>query len=99
VRLRALIHEAHPEITEAWKWDTPVFAHDGNVCAIGAFADHVKVNFFRGASLADPTGLFNAGLDAKTTRAIDLHEGDTFDEEALRAMVVAAAAANRKPTR
>ena len=97
LRARALIHEADPEIAEAWKWDTPVFAHGGNVCAIGAFADHVKVNFFKGASLHDPAGLFNAGLEAKTTRAIDLREGDALDEPAFRTLVTDAVAANRKP--
>ncbi len=94
-RLRALVHEADPAIEEAWKWDTPVFAHGGNVCAIGAFADHVKVNFFKGASLADPSGLFNAGLEAKATRAIDLGEGASIDEDAFRALVSQAVAANR----
>ena len=95
-RLRQLVHEADPAIEEAWKWDTPVFAHDGNVCAIGAFADHVKVNFFKGASLPDPNSLFNAGLEAKTTRAIDLGEGDGIDEAAFRTLVSTAVAANRK---
>src|SRR5262245_51693414 len=69
-RLRKLIHEASPEITEDWKWDTPVFACKGNVVAAGVFKDKVKLNFFKGASLADPKGLFNAGLDAKASRAI-----------------------------
>ena len=93
VRLRALIHEAAPDIREDWKWDTPVFVGRGNVCAIGVFADHVKVNFFKGASLPDPAGLFNAGLDAKTSRAIDLREGelDRLDEDAFRTLVRAAA--------
>lgn len=95
-RIRALVHEADPQIVEAWKWGTPVFADGGNVVAIGAFADHVKVNFFKGASLPDPTGLFNAGLEAKATRAIDLAEGDQLDEASFRALVAEAAAANRK---
>jgi hypothetical protein len=82
-RLRALVHEADPGIIEEWKWGTPVFTHGGMVCAIGVFKDHLKVNFFKGASLADPSGLFNAGLEAKTSRAIDLAEGDTIDEPAL----------------
>jgi hypothetical protein len=82
-RLRALVHEADPGITEEWKWGTPVFAHSGMVCAIGAFKDHLKVNFFKGASLPDPSGLFNAGLEAKASRAIDIAEGDTIDEPAL----------------
>jgi hypothetical protein len=96
-RARAVIHDADPGIAEAWKWGTPVFAHGGNVCAIGAFTDHVKLNFFKGASLPDPAGLFNAGLEAKTTRAIDLRQGDTLDEPAFRALVTEAVAANRKP--
>jgi hypothetical protein len=86
-RLRALIHETDPNIGEAWKWDTPVFVHGGNICAIGAFADHVKVNFFKGAALNDRGGLFNAGLEAKTSRAIDLREGDQLDDEEFRVLV------------
>ena len=86
-RLRELIHEADPGMGEAWKWDTPVFVHGSNICAIGAFADHVKVNFFKGAALNDPGGLFNAGLEAKTSRAIDLREGDRLDDEGFRALV------------
>ncbi|MGH2382417.1 MAG: DUF1801 domain-containing protein [Candidatus Limnocylindria bacterium] len=86
-RLRELIHEADPGMGEAWKWDTPVFVHGSNICAIGAFADHVKVNFFKGGALSDPGGLFNAGLEAKTSRAIDLREGDRLDDEAFRALV------------
>ena len=93
-RLRQLIHEADPAMIEEWKWDTPVWSHNGNVVAVGAFQDHVKVNFFKGASLPDPHGLFNAGLDAKTTRAIDIYEGDVIDESALKELVRAAVALN-----
>jgi hypothetical protein len=93
-RLRKLILEADPEIAEAWKWDTPVWSHKGNVVAIGAFKDHVKLNFFKGASLSDPHGLFNAGLEAKASRAIDLHEGDDINESALKDLVRAAVAHN-----
>jgi len=82
-RLRQLIHTAAPDINEEWKWETPVFAQKGNVVAIGAFKDHVKLNFFKGASLSDPHALFNAGLEAKATRAIDIHEGDEINELAL----------------
>jgi hypothetical protein len=89
-RLRKLIKEAAPEIAEDWKWGTPVFAHKGNVVAIGAFNDHVKLNFFKGGSLEDPQGLFNAGLDAKATRAIDLFQGDKISEPALKKLVRAA---------
>ena len=89
VRLRELIHEAAPDIREDWKWDTPVFVGRANVCAIGVFSEHVKVNFFKGASLPDPAGLFNAGLEAKTSRAIDLREGDLdrLDAGAFRSLV------------
>ena len=93
-RLRKLIHEADPDITEEWKWGTAVWSHKGNVVAIGAFKDHVKLNFFKGASLKDPKGLFNAGLEAKATRAIDLHEGDKINEAALKDLFRAAVALN-----
>ena len=86
-RLRKLIREAAPELTEEWKWDTPVWAYKGNVVAGGVFKDHVKLNFFKGASLEDPKGLFNAGLDAKATRAIDFSEGEQIDESALKDLV------------
>ncbi len=95
IRLRALIHEAEPMITEVWKWSTPVFEARGGVCAIGAFKSHMKVNFFKGASLPDPDGLFNAGLDAKTMRSIDFVEGDQINEAGLRALVQAAVALTR----
>jgi hypothetical protein len=90
-QLRQLIHEADPEIQEAWKWNTAVFVHGKNICAIAAFKDHVKINFFDGAKLPDPHGLFNAGLDAAATRAIDFHEGDSVNEPALQELIRAAA--------
>ena len=93
-QLRKLIHEASAEITEDWKWDTPVFACKGNVVAIGAFNDHIKLNFFKGASLADPKKLFNAGLEAKTSRSVDLSEDSKIDEGALKDLVRAAVALN-----
>ncbi len=93
-RLRKLVLETAPEITEEWKWDTPVWAYKGNVVAGGVFQDHVKLNFFKGASLADPKGLFNAGLDAKATRAIDFHESSQIDEAALKDLIRAAVAYN-----
>lgn len=93
-RLRKIILKAAPELVEEWKWDTPVWSHNGNVVAAGAFQDHLKLNFFKGAQLEDPHGLFNAGLDAKATRAIDLFEGDKVDETALRDLVRAAVALN-----
>jgi hypothetical protein len=93
-RLRKLIHEASPEITEDWKWDTPVFACKGNVVAVGSFKDHVKLNFFKGASLTDPKKLFNAGLEAKASRGIDLSEDSKIDETALKDLIRAAVALN-----
>ena len=93
-RLRALILEVAPEITEEWKWETPVFAYKSNVVATGAFKDHLKLNFFKGAALTDPHGIFNAGLEAKATRAIDIHEGDAIDEPAIQELVRAAVALN-----
>jgi len=93
-QLRKLIHEASAEITEDWKWDTPVFAYKGNVVAIGAFKDHVKLNFFKGASLADPKKLFNSGLEAKTSRSVDLSEDSKIDEAALKDLIRAAVALN-----
>jgi len=93
-RLRALIRAAEPEIVEEWKWDSPVWSREGLVCAAGAFKGAVKLNFFKGASLPDPDKLFNAGLDAKATRAIDFHRDDRVDEAALRRLVEAAVAHN-----
>jgi hypothetical protein len=93
-RLRKVIHEAAPELVEEWKWDTPVWSYNGNVVAAGSFQDHMKLNFFQGASLEDPRRLFNAGLEAKATRAIDIHEGDNIDEAALKELIRDAVALN-----
>ncbi|MGQ0602214.1 MAG: DUF1801 domain-containing protein [Anaerolineales bacterium] len=93
-QLRKLIHDADPDITEEWKWGTPVWSYKGNVVAAGAFKDHVKLNFFKGASLKDPQGLFNAGLEAKATRAIDFHEGDKINAAAVKELIRAAVAHN-----
>jgi hypothetical protein len=93
-RLRRLILGAAPELTEEWKWDTPVWSYKGNVVAAGVFKDHVKLNFFKGASLDDPQGLFNAGLEAKATRAIDIAEGEKINESALKDLVQAGVAHN-----
>jgi len=100
-QVRKLIHQAAPEIIEEWKWDTPVWSQNGNVVAAGAFQDHVKLNFFKGAALNDPDRLFNAGLDAKATRAIDIQQGDKLNEEALKNLIRSAVALNSskgKPT-
>ena len=93
-RLRTLIQGAAPGVTEAWKWGTPVWSQKGNMVAGGVFKDHVKLNFFKGASLDDPKGLFNAGLEAKTSRGIDFSAGDGVDESALKELVRAAVALN-----
>lgn len=94
-RLRSLINEAAPDATEEWKWDTPVWSLKGNLVAISAFKDHVKINFFKGASLEDPEDLFNAGLEAKATRAIDISEGEKINESALKDLIRAAVAYNQ----
>lgn len=93
-RLRELILEAAPDITEEWKWDTAVWSQKGLVCSAGAFKDHMKLNFFKGAVLKDPKGLFNAGLEAKATRAIDFGQGDKIDASALKDLVRSAVAYN-----
>ena len=91
-RLRKLILETAPEISEDWKWETPVWVCKGNVVAGGIFNDHVKLNFFKGASLPDPKKIFNAGWEAKATRAIDFAESDTVNEAALKELIRAAVA-------
>ena len=93
-QLRQLIHAAAPEITEEWKWGTGVYTQKGLVCAASAFKDHAKLNFFKGAALEDPKGLFNAGLDAKAIRSIDFHQGDVLEETALQDLIRAAVAYN-----
>jgi hypothetical protein len=93
-RLRKLILEAVPGISEEWKWGTAVWAHQGLVCSVGVFQDHVKLNFFRGAELKDPKRLFNAGLEARTTRAIDFYQDDRIDPAAVKALVRSAVALN-----
>ncbi|MGA2142093.1 MAG: DUF1801 domain-containing protein [Brevinematales bacterium] len=93
-RLRALIREADPEAAEEWKWrGTPVWSHDGIICTGETYKDHVKMTFARGASLDDPDGLFNQ--DGTVRRAIDFHEGDKLDEEALKALIRSAVALNK----
>ena len=92
--LRTTVRAASPGIAEDWKWDTPVWSHNGMVCAAGAFKDHVKLNFFKGAKLSDPKRLFNAGLDAKTSRSIDFAKGDKIDKPALKKLIEQAVALN-----
>ncbi len=93
-RLRQLILDAAPGIQEEWKWGTAVWSKHGMICSAGAIKDHVKLNFFKGASLEDPKHLFNAGLDARATRAMDFAEGDSIDEPGLKELVRAAIAYN-----
>lgn len=96
-RIRALIKAADPEVTEEWKWrGTPVWAHSGIVCTGETYLHVVKMTFAKGASLADPSGLFNASLEGNTRRAIDLREGDELDEQALKALIRAAVDLNGK---
>lgn len=94
--LRKLIHRADPEIVEEWKWSTGVFNHDGMVCALGAFKNHVKINFFKGASLKDPDKLINAGLESKSHRSVDFFENDTIDDGQMIALIKEAVALNVK---
>jgi hypothetical protein len=94
-RLRTLIKEADPEIVEDWKWrGVPVWSHDGLVCTGETYKNVVKMTFARGATLKDPSGLFNSSLDGNTRRAIDFREGEKIDEEALKTLVRAAVTLN-----
>jgi hypothetical protein len=93
-KLRGLIHEADPEIVEEWKWSTPIFTHKKMVCAISAFKEHVKINFFKGALLKDQHKIINAGFDSKQHRAIDFHQGDKIKEAELKDLIREAVALN-----
>ena len=93
-RLRKLILSASSDLSEDWKWGTAVFVSKGNVVAAGIFKEHVKLNFFKGASLKDPKKLFNAGLEAKQSRGIDLTEKSKIDEAALKELIREAVAFN-----
>lgn len=94
--LRSVINSIDPSITEDWKWGTPVFTAGKMICALGAFKDHIKINFFKGASLKDPHKLFNSGLEAKTSRSIDLYESDSINESAFKDLIREAVAVNAK---
>lgn len=97
-KLRNLIRQADPDITEEWKWrGTPVWSHDGMVCTGETYKSVVKVTFAKGASLKDPSHLFNSSLDGNTRRAIDFSEGDQINEAAFSALVLAAIAQNKPP--
>jgi hypothetical protein len=94
-RLRALIKKADPEVVEEWKWrGVPVWSHDGLVCTGETYKRVVKLTFFKGASMKDPSGLFNSSLEGNARRAIDFHEGDKLDEKAFEALIRAAVALN-----
>ena len=93
--VRAIIRQADPEVVEEWKWrGVPVWEHDGIICTGETYKTCVKLTFARGASLADPAGLFNSSLDGNTRRAIDIHEGERLNEKALKALIRSAAALN-----
>jgi len=95
-RVRALVKEADPEVVEEWKWrGVPVWSHDGLICTGETYKRVVKMTFAKGASLDDPAGLFNSSLEGNTRRAIDIHEDDAIDEQALKALVRAAVALNQ----
>jgi hypothetical protein len=98
-RVRALIHEADPEVEETWKWrGVPVWEHAGIICTGETYKAAVKLTFAKGAKLEDPKGLFNSSLDGNTRRAIDIPEGATIDEAALKALIRAAKALNTAKT-
>lgn len=98
-RLRALIHEADPAVLEEWKWNNPVWSHDGLICTGESYRSVVKMTFAKGAALPDPAGLFNASLEGNVRRAIDFREGEAVDEKALKALIRAAVALNRSGAR
>jgi hypothetical protein len=99
-RLRALIKQAHPEVVEEWKWrGVPVWSHHGLICTGETYKTVVKLTFAKGASLKDPSGLFNASLDGNTRRAIDIREGEAIDEDAFRALICAAVSLNESSDR
>jgi hypothetical protein len=94
-RIRSLIKQADPEVVEEWKWrGVPVWYHDGMICTGETYKNYVKMTFAKGASLEDPSGLFNSSLEGNTRRAIDIHEDEEIDEEALKALIRAAVALN-----
>jgi hypothetical protein len=93
-RIRTLIRQADPDVVEEWKWGVPVWSHDGIICTGETYKQAVKLTFASGASLKDPSGLFNSSLEGNTRRAIDVREDDTIDEKALKALIRAAVAQN-----
>jgi hypothetical protein len=99
-RLRALVKEADPDVVEEWKWrGVPVWSHDGIICTGETYKSVVKMTFAKGAALKDPSRLFNSSLEGNTRRAIDFHEGEKIDEEALKALIRAAVTLNKSKHR
>ena len=94
-RLRALVKEADPEVIEEWKWGGPAWSHDGLICTGETYKKVVKLTFAKGATVEDPSGLFNSSLEGNTRRAIDFHEGEKIDEKAFRVLVRAAVTLNK----
>ena len=94
-RLRALIKEADPEVVEEWKWAVPVWSHDGLICTGETYKKAVKLTFAKGASVKDPSSLFNSSLEGNTRRAIDFHEGDKINEKAFKTLIRAAVTLNQ----
>jgi hypothetical protein len=99
-QVRSIVQQADPEVVEEWKWrGVPVWSHAGIICTGETYKNVVKMTFVKGASLEDPSGLFNSSLDGNTRRAIDLHEGDQVDEEALKRLIRAAVELNTSSAR
>ncbi|MFJ7284596.1 DUF1801 domain-containing protein [Pseudomonas sp. NPDC099000] len=98
-KVRALIRQADPDVVEEWKWRVPVWSHAGIICTGETYKNAVKMTFAKGASLEDPSGLFNASLEGNTRRAIDVHEGDEINEKALKELINAAVALNTSRTK
>ena len=95
-QVRAWIRQADPEVVEEWKWrGVPVWSHDGQICTGETYRNAVKLTFMKGASLKDPSGLFNSSLDGKVRRALDIHEGDRIDANAFKALIREAVELNR----
>ncbi|WP_407181249.1 DUF1801 domain-containing protein [Bradyrhizobium sp. STM 3562] len=99
-RIRALVKQADPDVVEEWKWrGVPVWSHDGLICTGETYKNVVKMTFAKGAALKDSSGLFNSSLDGNTRRAIDFHQGDEIDEQALKTLIRAAVALNKSTAR
>ena len=94
-RLRAVIKQADPDVVEEWKWNVPVWSHDGLICTGESYKSHVKLTFAKGASLKDPAKLCNSSLEGNTRRAIDFHAGDEIDADALKTLIRAAVTLNK----